>query len=127
MTELDQNKLTVQRFLDMAFNDKKPAEAFAAFVGPTYIQHNPHAPHGREASLEFLSGFMARFPQLTLDIKRAIAEGHLVVTHSLMKLSPEDRGVAVADIVRIQDGKIVEHWDVAQEVPEAPANDNTMF
>jgi predicted SnoaL-like aldol condensation-catalyzing enzyme len=56
-----------------------------------------------------------------------IAEGDLVMTHGLIPTSPEDRGMAAADIFRLEDGKIVEHWDVVQPVPETSANDNTMF
>ena len=70
---------------------------------------------------------MEQFPQLGLDIKRAVAEGELVVTHSLLKTSPEDRGTAAADFIRLEDGKIVEHWDVLQPVPESSANDHPMF
>lgn len=62
---------------------------------------------------------MEQFPQLSFDIKRAVAEGDLVVTHSLLKTSPEDRGTALANFYRLEDGKIVEHWEVAQPVPES--------
>jgi len=74
-----------------------------------------------------VTGFAAQFPRSSLDIKRAIAEGDLVVTHSLLRTSPEDHGTAAADIFRLEHGKIVEHWDVLQPVPEVAANDNTMF
>lgn len=69
---------------------------------------------------------MEQFPQLSFDIKRAVAEGDLVVTHSLLKTSPEDRGTALANFYRLEDGKIVEHWEVAQPVPESSANDSPM-
>src|SRR5687767_15156943 len=72
-------------------------------------------------------GFRRAVPQMSLDIKRAVAEGDLVVTHSLLKTSPEDRGTAAADFFRLEDGKIVEHWDVLQPVPETAANDHPMF
>jgi predicted SnoaL-like aldol condensation-catalyzing enzyme len=64
---------------------------------------------------------------MSLEIKRALAEGDLVVTHSLLKTSPQDRGTAAADIFRLEDGKVVEHWEVLQPVPESAANDHPMF
>jgi predicted SnoaL-like aldol condensation-catalyzing enzyme len=77
--------------------------------------------------VELVTGLVAQFPQLSLDIKKAIAEGDLVATHSLMKMSPEDRGTAATDFFGLEDGKVVEHWDVVQPVPGPPPNDNTMF
>lgn len=71
--------------------------------------------------------YRSEYPQLSVEIKRMIAEGDLVVTHGVIKTSPEDHGTAAADIFRLEDGKIIEHWDVLQPVPEEAANDNTMF
>jgi hypothetical protein len=59
-----------------------------------------------------------------LEIKRAVAEGEMVVRHSLIETSPEDRGTAAADFFRLEEGKVVEHWDVLQPVPESAANDH---
>ena len=70
---------------------------------------------------------MSQNPQLSIEIKRTIAEGDLVATHCLIKMSPEERGMAVMDFFRLQDGKIVEHWDVLQPIPEMSANNTTMF
>ena len=64
---------------------------------------------------------------MRFDFKRFVAEGDLVVVHSHLVRKPGDRGMAVMDIFRLENGKIVEHWDVLQEVPESPANNNTMF
>ncbi|NUW31292.1 ester cyclase [Nonomuraea sp. SMC257] len=126
MTDLEQNKQLVLSFLDLAFNGRQPHEAFSRHVHPDYVQHNPHAPDGAEASADFLAGFVGGFPDLSLDIRRVVAEGDLVVTHALMRLTPDDRGTAIADVVRIRDGRIAEHWDVAQELPEATASGNPM-
>lgn len=124
---IEQNKQTVVAYLEQALNAKQPADAVAAYVGSRYIQHNPQAPDGPEAFITFVNGFSEQFPQAQIDIKRVVAEGDLVVTHSLLTLNAADRGTAAVDIFRLEDGKIVEHWDVLQPVPETAANDNTMF
>ncbi|BBC35043.1 hypothetical protein SGFS_063370 [Streptomyces graminofaciens] len=69
----------------------------------------------------------AEYPELKFDFKRVIGENDLVVLHYRRTLSATDRGTAVMDIFRFENGKIVEHWDVIQDVPETSANDNTMF
>jgi predicted SnoaL-like aldol condensation-catalyzing enzyme len=121
------NKQTVLAYFNMAFNERKPAEAAQKYGGPHYIQHNPQAPDGFEAFVQFVEGFVEQFPEMSLEIKRAVAEGDMVVTHSLLKTSPEDRGTAAADFFRLEDGKVVEHWDVLQVIPDHSANDNGMF
>ena len=68
-----------------------------------------------------------KFPNRSSEIKRVMAEGDLVVLHVHSKPSPEDRGSAIIDIFRVENGKIVEHWDVIQPIPEKAANTNTMF
>jgi predicted SnoaL-like aldol condensation-catalyzing enzyme len=55
------------------------------------------------------------------------AEGDMVVTHSRLDLEPGNPGRALADFFRLEDGKVVEHWDVIQDVPAESANDNGMF
>jgi predicted SnoaL-like aldol condensation-catalyzing enzyme len=62
-----------------------------------------------------------------VDFKRFVAEGDLVAVHSNFARETNDRGLAVMDIFRLEDGKIVEHWDSIQEVPETAANSNTML
>ena len=127
MTDPQKNKQTVLAYLNTAFNEKKPAEAAQKYGGPHYIQHNPQAPDGFEAFVEFVEGLAEQFPQMSLNIKRAVAEGDLVVTHSLLKTSTEDRGTAAADFFRLEDGKVVEHWEVLQPIPESAANEHPMF
>jgi predicted SnoaL-like aldol condensation-catalyzing enzyme len=96
VTDAENNKQTVIAYYNMAFNDRKPAEAAEKCGGPHYIQHNPQAPDGFEAFVGFVEGFVEQFPQMSLEIKRVVAEGDMVVTHSLLKTSPEDRGTAAA-------------------------------
>ncbi|KFF98334.1 hypothetical protein IQ62_25290 [Streptomyces scabiei] len=123
----EQNKSLVLAFYQQAFNDYQPEQAASAYLGETYTQHNPEAQNGPEGFVGFVHWLHGQYPELHLDIKRAVAEGDLMVTHSNLHLEPGDRGTAVADFWRLADGKIVERWDVIQEVPEKSANDNTMF
>jgi predicted SnoaL-like aldol condensation-catalyzing enzyme len=128
MADIEENKRNVIAYYERAFNDHEPEDAVERYVGSEYIQHNPMAPDGSDAFIAFVRGYVEQFPQLRVEIKRAIAEGDLVMTHGLLKTSPDDRGTAAADIFRVdENGKIVEHWDVLQPVPETSANDNTMF
>jgi len=117
----------VVAFYTRAFNAGEPEAAAAGALGDTYVQHNPGAPDGAAAFVGYVHAMRGRFPELHLEVRRTVAEGDLVVTHSEFHLVPGDRGLAVADIWRIADGRIVEHWDVIQQVPEESANTNTMF
>ncbi|MGW4211339.1 nuclear transport factor 2 family protein [Lentzea sp. NPDC004789] len=97
-------------------------------LAPEHHQHNPSIPSGTAGLRETFTAFFQQFPQLTVDRKRVIAEGDLVAIHAHYRTGPEDRGQSVVDIFRVRpDGKIVEHWDVVQDVPATSANDNTMF
>ena len=124
---LQDRKTVVRDFYDLAFNQKQPEQAADRYLGPVYIQHNPNFGDGKEAFIAAVKGFAAAYPQLRFDFKRFIAEEDLVVVHSHMTREPGDRGVAVMDIFRLENDKIVEHWDVVQEIPAAAANPNTMF
>ncbi len=121
------NEAVVISLLDVAFNQKKIVEAFDKFVGPYYRQHNPSVPDGKEAIIKALPSYLAAVPDLRYHFKRVLSDGDLVVVHSHVTNNAQDRGMAVIDIFRVENGKVVEHWDVAQPVPEKAANDNTMF
>ena len=120
-------KEVATRFMTTFYVDKKVREAFETWVIPNYIQHNPMASNGRDAAIAFLEPFFTKNPDINYSIKRIIADGNLVAVHSHGKFAPNDRGIAVVDILRVENCKVVEHWDVVQPVPEKSANDNTMF
>jgi len=126
--DLERNKRNVVALFTRAVNEKEPEEAAAEHIGPVYIQHNPMAPDGAQAFISFLKGAAQQFPQMRIEIKRVVAEGDLVAVHSHFTFTAGESGNAVVDIFRLDgDGKIVEHWDVVQPVPETSANDNGMF
>ncbi|MEI6201874.1 MAG: ester cyclase [Enhydrobacter sp.] len=124
--DLEANKKIVVDFYNTALNDKDYAAA-ATYFGPRYVQHNPGAANGPEGFKRLVDFLKEKFPNSRNEIKRVIAEGDLVVLHVHSKRTPEDRGRAIVDIFKVENGKIVEHWDVIQDVPEKSANDNTMF
>jgi predicted SnoaL-like aldol condensation-catalyzing enzyme len=126
-TSPEENKRLVREYYDLAFNQRQPEAAVARYQGPYYRQHNPQAADGAEPFIGFVHYMAGAFPEMRMEIKRMVAEGDLVVTHSHLVRSPGDRGIAVMDIFRLEDGKVVEHWDVLQDVPEQSANNNTMF
>jgi predicted SnoaL-like aldol condensation-catalyzing enzyme len=121
------NKRIALAFVDLALNKKQPQKAADLYLRDPYIQHNPQITNGKAAFVTWATNFIKAVPDVKVDFKRAIADGDLVMIHSRLTTSATDRGTAVADIVRFKNGKIVEHWDVLQAVPETAANDNTMF
>jgi predicted SnoaL-like aldol condensation-catalyzing enzyme len=121
------NKKLAVDFFNLLLVQKKPQEAFDKYAGKNYIQHNPVAADGHAPAIKFLSDWFARNPKSIIQIKRVIAEGDLVAIHHHMRTAPEVRGTAAVDIFRIENGKVVEHWDVVQPIPEKSANDHPMF
>ncbi|EKK7713333.1 nuclear transport factor 2 family protein [Cronobacter dublinensis] len=119
------NRQRVITFYDRFFNQHDTAAADV--VADDYRQHNPEVPDGKAPFVNYFSGFFRDNPQSRAKVIRSAADGDLVWLQVHSTNGSHDRGQAVLDIFRVKDGKIVEHWDIIQDVPEKAANANTMF
>ncbi len=120
------NKRVVAAFYDAAIN-KKDYDLAVTFLGSEYKQHNPTAGDGAAGLKAFIEFLKAKFPAQHGDIKQTIAEGDLVALHVHSTRGDGTPGRAIVDIFRVANGKVVEHWDVIQDIPEKSANANGMF
>jgi len=119
------NRQLVLTFYERFFNQHDISAA--SVIVDDYRQHNPFVPDGKAAVVAYFTQYFKENPQARSRIVRSVAEGDLVWLHVHATQTPDDSGRAVVDVFRVQDGRIVEHWDVIQAVPAQPANNNTMF
>jgi predicted SnoaL-like aldol condensation-catalyzing enzyme len=97
------------------------------YFTPGYIQHSPMAETGAVGLKRFLDWARETSPDARHHVKRLFVDGDHVIGHVHVVIKPGDRGNAVIDIFRIENGRIAEHWDAAQPIPAAPGNSNGLF
>ena len=124
--QMEDNKKTIAAFYDAVLNQKDFDKA-SQYLGPRYTQHNPGAADGPEGLKGFIAFLKDKFPGNHSEIKRIFADGDYVIVHVHAVREPGTRGRAIVDIFRLENGKIVEHWDVAQDIPEKMPHNNGMF
>ncbi|CUI96886.1 nuclear transport factor 2 family protein [Achromobacter xylosoxidans] len=120
------NKAAVLAFYEKGLN-QKDADAALRYVGDRYVQHNPNAADGPEGFRKFVAFLRDKYPQSRSEIKRVFTDGDYVILHVHAVREPGTRGNAIIDIFRLEKGRIVEHWDAVQPIPEQSANGNGMF
>lgn len=128
---LARNKAAVVAFYELMFNDCQPREAIERYAGDVYIQHNPQVGDGKQAFIDYFDRMAAEYPGKHVEIVRAFADGDYVILHCHQTwpgAGPDPDHYAGIDIFRLDAaGKVVEHWDALQVVPDQSANDNGMF
>jgi predicted SnoaL-like aldol condensation-catalyzing enzyme len=125
-SRLDANKQTVRAFYEAAINNKD-FETASKLIGPHYIQHNPLIADGIDGLSDFVAYLAVTFPRLRAGIKRIFADEDFVIAHVHGVRVPGQPGSAIVDIFKLEHGRIVEHWDVTQAIPEQSENANGMF
>lgn len=123
---LDANKQTIVSFYELALNNKDFVAA-SKLIGPRYVQHNPLIADDIDGLKGFIGYLRETFPELRAEIKSIFAERDFVIAHVHGVRVPGQRGSAIVDIFKLEDGRIVEHWDVIQPIPDEAENANGMF
>ena len=124
--DLQANKKNAIEFYKTAYLGN-PAEAVEKYVGDIYIQHNPLVGNGKEPFVEYFTKMHEEYPEKNIRFVRAVAEDDLVALHTVQEW-PGNEHYVTMDFFRFdENGKIVEHWDAIQEIPETSKNDNTMY
>ncbi len=126
MFDNDKNKKNAVAFYQMAY-DGKPAEAVKMYVGDDYIQHNPDVENGLEGFINYFLRMGEEYPDKSIEFVRVIGEGELVALHT-HQTWPGNEEYITMDFFRFDDlGKIIEHWDSIQKIPEVNKSGNTMY
>lgn len=123
---LEKNKASAIEFYRMAYNGN-PRKAVEMYVGDEYIQHNPMVGDGPEPLIGYFERMAREYPEKSIDFVRAVAQGDLVALHT-HQVWPDNDQYVTMDFFRFdENGKIVEHWDAMQQIPDTTANGNTMY
>jgi len=119
------NREIITDFAEIFFHERDVRRAFEKHVVEDYVQHNPTLPDGREVAINALHDKFSH-PNARFEVKRILVDGDLAAVH-IRAFPLGGNEAAVVDIYRLKNGKIVEHWDVLQLVPESAQNTNGMF
>ncbi len=123
---LEKNKENAIAFYKTAY-EGNPKKAVQLYVGDVYVQHNPDVADGTEGFIDYFERMQKEYPEKSIEFVRCIAEGDLVALHT-HQTWPGNEEYVTMDFLRFDErGKIIEHWDSIQKIPEAAAHNNTMY
>ena len=126
MQNIEANKQNAIEFYRTAY-DGNPRKGVELFVGDEYIQHNPLVGDGKEPFIAYFERMAEEFPDKSIEFVRAIGEGNLVALHT-HQVWPGNEEYVTMDFFRFdENGKIIEHWDAMQMIPDHSENGNTMY
>lgn len=117
----------VVQFEEMAFEQRQPKRAMEIFAAEHFVDHNPHIRGDFASVIEHLDRLDWSTAAPKRDIVHFVVRGNIAMIHHHLKRKPGDRGIAAVDIFRVENGKLVEHWDVLQPIPENSVNKSPMF
>jgi predicted SnoaL-like aldol condensation-catalyzing enzyme len=124
----EQNRRIVLAFYEEGLVNRQPRAAFERYASEDFIEHKPDVAGGtREATIAFLEGLIKEVPKPTWHVIRTVAEGDLVFLHASFTPSDGAPPFAVADVFRLREGKIVEHWDIVAPPVKEQLNPNSRF
>lgn len=124
--DLNENKNNAIAFYKTAY-EGNPKAAIERYVGKEYIQHNPDVADGTQGFIDYFERMQKEYPDKSIEFVKCIAEGNLVALHTHQTWPGNDEYVTM-DFFRFdEDGKICEHWDSIQQIPEGAANPNKMY
>ncbi|WP_338790977.1 ester cyclase (plasmid) [Bernardetia sp. Wsw4-3y2] len=126
---LQKNKENAIAFYKTAY-EGNPKKAIETYIGKEYIQHNPDVADGTQGFIDYFERMQIEYPDKSIEFVRCIAEGDLVALHTHQTWLEKDvqNEYITMDFFRFdKNGKICEHWDAIQKIPEKSANPNTMY
>ena len=126
LSDKSDNRAIVTDFARLFYEERDVRKAFETYVSEGYIQHNPGIADGRSNAVKVLAPMFSE-PGREFRIEQIIVDGDMAVIHVHAIPEPGSRGASVFDMYRLEDGKIVEHWDAIQPVPETASNPHPMF
>lgn len=121
----DRNRALAADFVKLLYEQRNPRAAFEKYVHEDYIQHNPIIADGRENALKWLEPVFSK-PDAEIQVRRVLVDGDYLTVQIIGRMSPEDPGSAIINIFRLEDGIIVEHWDVTQAMPAQTASGRSL-